>query len=79
MVDSAFARLPDNYGLIFHMEQGWQYQYKQFQKRLSDKGVLQSMSQKGNCFDNAILENFFGLLKSESLYLREFKNIDEFI
>ena len=54
MVDSAFARLPDNSGLIFHSDQGWQYQHKQYQKRLSDKGVIQSMSRKGNCLDNAI-------------------------
>ena len=79
MVDSAFARLPDNSGLIFHSDQGWQYQHKQYQKRLSDKGVIQSMSRKGNCLDNAIMENFFGLLKSELLYLREFKDIDEFV
>ena len=36
------------------------------------------MSRKGNCLDNAVMENFFGLLKSELLYLREFKDIDEF-
>ena len=79
MVDSAFARLPDNSGLIFHSDQGWQYQHKQYQNRLSAKGVIQSMSRKGNCLDNAIMENFFGLLKSELLYLREFKDIDEFV
>ena len=79
MVDSAFTRLPDNSGLIFHSDQGWQYQHKQYQKRLSNKGVIQSMSRKGNCLDNAIMENFFGLLKSELLYLREFKDIDEFV
>ncbi len=79
MVDSAFAKLPDNSGLIFHSDQGWQYQHKQYQKKLSDKGVIQSMSRKGNCLDNAIMENFFGLLKSELLYLREFKDIDEFV
>ena len=79
MVDSAFARLPDDSGLIFHSDQGWQYQHQQYQKRLSDKGVIQSMSRKGNCLDNAIMENFFGLLKSELLYLREFKDIDEFV
>ena len=79
MVDSAFAGLPDNSGLVFHSDQGWQYQHKQYQNRLSAKGVIQSMSRKGNCLDNAIMENFFGLLKSELLYLREFKDIDEFV
>ena len=36
------------------------------------------MSRKGNCLDNSVMENFFGLLKSELLYLREFESIDEF-
>ena len=36
------------------------------------------MSRKGNCLDNSIMENFFGLLKSELLYLREFESIEEF-
>ena len=79
MLDSAFERLPDDSGLILHSDQGWQYQHKQYQKKLSDKGVKQSMSRKGNCLDNSIMENFFGLLKSELLYLREFKDIDEFV
>ena len=79
MLDSAFMRLPENSGLILHSDQGWQYQHKQYQNRLTDKGVIQSMSRKGNCLDNSIMENFFGLLKSELLYLRAFKDIDEFI
>ena len=36
------------------------------------------MSRKGNCLDNAVMENFFGLLKSELLYLREFESLEEF-
>lgn len=36
------------------------------------------MSRKGNCLDNSIMENFFGLLKSELLYLREFESLEEF-
>ena len=78
MVDSAFAKIPVNTNLIFHSDQGWQYQHKQYQKRLKEKGVRQSMSRKGNCLDNAIMENFFGLLKSELLYLREFNSVAEF-
>ena len=77
MLDKAFAKIPDGTGLIFHSDQGWQYQHKQYQRRLKEKGIVQSMSQ-GNCLDNAIMENFFGLLKSELLYLREFKDINEF-
>ena len=48
------------------------------QKPLKDKGIRQSMSRKGNYLDSAIMENFFGLLKSELLYLREFDAIEEF-
>ena len=78
MVDKAFAKIPDNTNLIFHSDQGWQYQHKQYQKKLKEKGIIQSMSRKGNCLDNSIMENFFGLLKSELLYLRKFSSIDEF-
>ena len=78
MVDQAFLKIPDGTNLIFHSDQGWQYQHKQYQNRLQKKGIRQSMSRKGNCLDNAIMENFFGLLKSELLYLREFDSIEEF-
>ena len=45
---------------------------------LQDKGIRQSMSRKGNCYDNAVIENFFGLLKSELLYTQEFVSIEHF-
>ena len=45
---------------------------------LREKGVRQSMSRKGNCLDNAVMENFFGLLKSELLYLQEFQSMEHF-
>ncbi len=79
MVDRAFSTLPDGINLIFHSDQGWQYQHKQYQKRLSEKGSRQSMSRKGNCLDNAVMENFFGLLKSELIYLKKFSSIEEFV
>ena len=78
MLDKAFEKIPDNTDLIFHSDQGWQYQHKQYQQRLKEKGIRQSMSRKGNCLDNSVMENFFGLLKSELLYLREFCSIEEF-
>lgn len=78
MLDQAFEKIPDNTGLIFHSDQGWQYQHKQYQMRLREKGIRQSMSRKGNCLDNSIMENFFGLLKSELLYLNKFKSMNEF-
>ena len=78
MLDKAFVKIPDNTNLIFHSDQGWQYQHKMYQNSLKEKGIRQSMSRKGNCLDNAVMENFFGLLKSELLYLQEFKSIEEF-
>ena len=78
MLDKAFCKIPNDTGLIMHSDQGWQYQHRRYQKRLRDKGIVQSMSRKGNCLDNAVMENFFGLLKSELLYLRDFSSFDEF-
>ena len=45
---------------------------------LEDKGVRQSMSRKGNCLDNAVMENFFGLLKTELLYLQDLDSLEHF-
>lgn len=78
MLDKAFEKIPDSTNLIFHSDQGWQYQHKRYQNRLKNKGIRQSMSRKGNCLDNSVMENFFGLLKSELLYLREFSSMEEF-
>ena len=69
---------PNLLNLILHSDQGWQYQHKQYQQMLREKGVRQSMSRKGNCLDNAVIENFFGLLKSELLYLQEFRSMEHF-
>ena len=45
---------------------------------LREKGLRQSMRRKGNCLDNAVIENFFGLLKSELLYLQAFTSLEQF-
>ena len=78
MLDKAFETIPDGTKLILHSDQGWQYQHKQYQAMLKKKGIHQSMSRKGNCLDNAVIENFFGLLKSELLYLQDFQSIEHF-
>ena len=78
MLDKAFEKIPDGTNLILHSDQGWQYQHKQYQQMLREKGIRQSMSRKGNCLDNAVIENFFGLLKSELLYLQEFESMEHF-
>ena len=78
MLNEAFAKIPDGTNLILHSDQGWQYQHKQYQRMLREKGIRQSMSRKGNLSDNAVIENFFGLLKSELLYLQEFQSMEHF-
>ena len=78
MLEKAFYQVEDGTNLILHSDQGWQYQHKHYQRMLKSKGVRQSMSRKGNCLDNAVIENFFGLLKSELLYLQEFDSIEHF-
>jgi len=79
MIEKAFSKIPNNTYLVLHSDQGWQYQMNQYQKLLRDKGVIQSMSRKGNCLDNACAENFFGILKSELFYVKEkeYNNVDE--
>ena len=78
MVEQAFAVLPENSKLILHSDQGFQYQHKSYQHLLQQRGIEQSMSRKGNCLDNAVIENFFGLLKSELLYLQKFDSMEHF-
>jgi len=77
MLKKAFKKIPNNTYLTLHSDQGWQYQMKQYQNLLKEKGITQSMSRKGNCLDNAIIENFFGILKSELYYTQKFSSIDE--
>ena len=62
MLHEAFAKISDGANLILHSDQGWQYQHKQYQRMLQKKGIQQSMSRKGNCLDNAVIENFFEYL-----------------
>lgn len=78
MLQKAFHKLPDNPDLILHSDQGWQYQMRQYQMMLQEKGVKQSMSRKGNCYDNSAMESFFGLLKSEFFYNQKFSSIEHF-
>src|SRR5690606_14438744 len=63
--------------LVLHSDQGWQYQMKKYQQSLRENGITQSMSRKGNCLDNAVIENFFGTLKSELFYMNEYESTDK--
>ncbi|PCL91776.1 IS3 family transposase, partial [Paenibacillus lautus] len=78
MLDAGLKRLPEEHQLLLHSDQGWHYQMKPYRHALKSRGVLQSMSRKGNCYDNAVIENFFGILKSEFLYYKEFESVEHF-
>ncbi|MGJ7025644.1 transposase InsO family protein [Petrimonas sulfuriphila] len=78
MIKIAQCKVKITDGLVLHSDQGWHYQHKQYQMTLRNNGIIQSMSRKGNCLDNAVMENFFGIMKSELLYLKQFKSMVEF-
>ena len=58
-------------GLTIHSDQGWQYQNPRFVQTLKEHNIKQSMSRKGNCMDNSIMESFFGIMKNEMFYGHE--------
>lgn len=79
MLNLALQKNPMVDNLIFHSDLGWQYQQKSFQRTLVKHNIKQSMSRKGNCLDNAVMENFFGRLKTELFYIEKFNTLDEFV
>lgn len=77
MVKQGLRKLKSNDRPLLHSDQGWQYQMPGYRKLLEDRGVVQSMSRKGNCYDNASMESFFAVLKSECFHTMKFRSIDE--
>lgn len=77
MIKKVFARLRPQDKPMLHSDQGWHYRMQQYRKQLEDRGVVQSMSRKGNCHDNAVMENFFGILKSEMFHRTKFSSVDQ--
>lgn len=77
MLEDAFKTLEAHQKPILHSDQGWQYRMPKYKQLLSKQGIIQSMSRKGNCYDNAIIENFFGTIKSEVFYLKKYSSIEE--
>ncbi|MER8898352.1 IS3 family transposase [Mesorhizobium sp. M0676] len=75
MLTKALARLGENERPILHSDQRWQYQMSAFQRRLEARGLQQSMSRKGNCLDNAPMESFFAILKSELFHPGTFDTV----
>jgi putative transposase len=80
MLKKAFRRMGiAASGALLHSDQGWQYQHAQYQLALKKHGIIQSMSRKGNCLDNSVMENFFGLLKNEFYYVNHFDDEQTFL
>ena len=77
MLNTAFKRLSPMDKPILHSDQGWQYRMPAYQAALRSQGLAQSMSRKGNCLDNAAMESFFAVLKTEFFYLNKFTSIDQ--
>lgn len=76
MLAKAARRLRKSDAPILHSDQGWQYQTPKWQRMLKTHGIRQSMSRKGNCYDNAAMESFFGTLKSELFHNNRFDTIE---
>lgn len=78
MLQKAFKRLKNEDKPLLHSDQGWQYQMGMYQKALKEQGITQSMSRKGNCLDNAVMENWFGIMKTEFFYQKKFDSVQSF-
>ncbi|STG51897.1 transposase [Escherichia coli] len=77
MLNKGLESLAEGEKPLLHSDQGWHYRIKSYQSALADRGLVQSMSRKGNCLDNAVMENFFGHLKEEMYYRRDYRNVEE--
>lgn len=78
MMNQAFQYVNEDDNLTLHSDQGWHYQMAQYRQKLKDQNITQSMSRKGNCHDNAVIENFFGIFKTEFYYDNEFESFQQF-
>jgi len=78
MLDDALAKTKAcrDKTLMLHSDQGWHYQMRQFREVLKKHQIKQSMSRKGNCLDNALMEGFFGTLKCETIYIDKPQTIE---
>ena len=68
MLDELLSKIPEGVAPTMHSDRGWQYQHAFYRSELQKHGIRQSMSRKGNCYDNCIMETFFGRLKKEMFY-----------
>lgn len=77
MLTDAMNKLKPGEKPLLYSDQGWPYQIRQYQYQLAERGLVQSMSRKGNCLDNAAMESFLGTLKSECFYTEQFDSINQ--
>ena len=73
---AALSRAEHTGELTVHSDQGWHYKMQPYRTMLARCSVTQSMSRKGNCLDNAVIESFFGTLKVEYFYLATIESIE---
>jgi putative transposase len=76
MLKKTLAKIGPDQRSILHSDQGWHYRMPCYRKMLADRNIVQSMSRKGNCHDNASMESFFAVLKTECFYNQKFADID---
>ncbi len=76
-LQQALGRRNPGSGLVFHSDRGVQYASHDFRNLLKRKGFVQSMSGKGNCYDNAIMETFFHTIKTELIYFERYRTKEE--
>jgi transposase InsO family protein len=75
--EAIYATSDCKYRRTFHSDRGWAYQMGVYRKKLRDNRIFQSMSRKGNCYDNSPMENFFGIMKQEMYYGQVYNSFDE--
>lgn len=79
MLEKAFDKVKSHDNIIIHSDRGIQYQTKEYHNLLRKHNVRPSMSRKGNCYDNAMMESFFATLKTELIYRQDFKSEEHLI
>ena len=76
-LETAITRRRPDRGLLVHSDRGVQYRGNDYQQLLTGSGIRPSMSRKGNCWDNAVMESFFSRLKVELIYPEAYRTVDE--
>lgn len=76
MLEKALKTGLQKEGIMLHSDQGWQYRTPMWRSMLAEGQVLQSMSRKGNCLDNAVMENFFSHLKVEMYHRKKYESVN---